>query len=85
MKYLILCPSDKRIIHISSTLNYNKVGGLILDSGLQIAPGISVVRAVEFVPDYVEAEKYCYVNNQYVINENYVAPTEIVEEEKVNY
>lgn len=72
MKYLILCPSDKRIMHISSTLNYNKVGGLILDSGLQIAPGISEVRTVEFVPDYVETEKYCYVNGGYVVNESYI-------------
>ena len=61
MKYLILCPSDKRIIHISSTLDYNKVGGLILDSGLHIAPNICEVEKVNDIPDYVEIEKYCYI------------------------
>jgi hypothetical protein len=81
MKYLILCPSDKRIIHISTTLNFNSVGGLILDNGLQIVPNICEVEVVGAVPEYVEVEKYCYVNNEYVINENYVEPTEIVEEE----
>lgn len=72
MKYLILCPSDKRIIHISTTLNFNNVGGLILDSGLQIVPGISETAYVEFVPEYVETEKYCYVNGRYVVNESYI-------------
>lgn len=71
MKYLILCPSDKRIIHISTTLDYNEVGGLILDSGLQIVPGICEVAEVEEVPENIEIEKYCYVDSTYILNENY--------------
>ena len=72
MKYLILCPSDKRIIHISTTLEYNIVGGLILDSGLHVAPNICEVVEVEEVPNHIEVEKYCYVENEYVLNENYI-------------
>ena len=71
MKYLILSPSDKRIMHISTTLQYNKVGGLILDSGLHIAPNISEVAEVYDVPSYVEIEKYLFVNGEYVLNPNY--------------
>ena len=70
MKYLILCPSDKRIMHISSTLDYNKVGGLILDSGLHIAPNIAEVVGVDYVPSYVEPEKYLYKNG-FVLNPDY--------------
>ena len=70
MKYLILCPSDKRIMHISSTLDYNKVGGLILDSGLHIAPNIAEVVTVSEVPEYVEVEKYLYKDG-FVLNPNY--------------
>lgn len=72
MKYLILCPSDKRIIHISSTLDYNKVGGLILDSGLHIAPNICEVETIDYIPDYVEVEKYCYIDGKFIENENYI-------------
>ena len=79
MKYLILCPSDKRIIHISTTLEYNIVGGLVLDSGLHVAPNICEVAQVEEVPNHIEVEKYCYVGNKYVLNENY-----IVDDEKTN-
>ena len=71
MKYLILCPSDKRIMHISTTLQYNKVGGLILDSGLHIAPNIAEVAEVYGVSSYVEIEKYLFVNGEYVLNPNY--------------
>lgn len=77
MKYLILCPSDKRIMHISSTLNYNKVGGLILDSGLHIAPNIAEFVTVNEVPEYVEVEKYCYINGTFVLNKNYEEEKEV--------
>ena len=70
MKYLILCPSDKRIMHISTTLNYNKVGGLVLDNGLHIAPNIAEVVGVDYVPNYVEVEKYLYKNG-FVLNPDY--------------
>lgn len=76
MKYLILCPSDKRIIHISTTLKHNKVGGLILDTGLHIAPNICEVATVENIPPHIEVEKYCYVKGEYVENENYIEETE---------
>lgn len=79
MKYLILCPSDKRIMHISTTLNYNKVGGLILDSGLHIAPNIAEVVIVNEIPSNVEIEKYCFVNNTFILNENYIEVTEAQE------
>ena len=82
MKYLILSPSDKRIMHISTTLQYNKVGGLILDSGLQIAPNISEVAEVYDVPSYVEIEKYLFVNGEYVLNPNY--ENEVKENEEEN-
>jgi hypothetical protein len=72
MKYLILCPSDKRIIHISTSLEYNKIGGLILDTGLQIAPSICEVAEVDDVPSSIEVEKYCYIDNNYILNENYI-------------
>lgn len=81
MKYLILCPSDKRIMHISSTLDYNKVGGLVLDNGLHIAPGIAEVAEVEEVPEYVEVEKYLYVDGEFVINPNYEVEEETTEEQ----
>jgi hypothetical protein len=71
MKYLILAKNDKRIIHISNTLSYNKVGGLILDSGLQIVPGICDVAEVQDVPSEIITEKFYYINNEYVINPNY--------------
>lgn len=82
MKYLILCPSDKRIMHISTTLQYNKVGGLILDSGLHIAPNIAEVAEVNDVPSYVEIEKYLFVNGEYVLNPNY--ENEVKEDEEEN-
>lgn len=72
MKYLILCPTDKRIMHISSTLDYNKVGGLVLDNGLHIAPGIAEVAGVDYVPEYVEPEKYLYKNGKFLENPNYI-------------
>lgn len=80
MKYLILSPSDKRIMHISTTLQYNKVGGLILDSGLHIAPNIAKVAEVYDVPTYVEIEKYLFVDGEYVINPNY--ENEVIENEE---
>ena len=75
--YLILEPEYKRIMHISKTLDYNSVGGYVLDSGLHIVKGISEAVEVDEIPDYVEVEKYCYINNEFVYNINYV---EFVEE-----
>lgn len=72
--YLILAPEDKRIMHISKTLDYNIFGGYVLDNGLHIVKGISEAVEVEEVPEYVEVEKYCYINNEFVINENYIDP-----------
>ena len=70
--YLILAPEDKRIIHISKTLDYNSVGGYVLDSGLHIAKGISEAVEVKEIPSNVEVEKYCYIDNEFVYNINYV-------------
>jgi hypothetical protein len=72
MKYLILCPTDKRIMHISTTLDYNKVGGLVLDNGLHIAPGIAEVAEVSNVPEYVSEEKYLYKDGKFIENPNYI-------------
>ena len=68
MKYLILCPEDKRIIHISNSLGYEPNGNLILSSGLRVAAGIAEVAEVEEVPVEVEPEKYCFVDNAFVMN-----------------
>ena len=71
MKYLILSKKDKRIMHISDTLSYNKSGVLILDNELHIAPNFCIVVEVDKVPEWVEPEKYCYINNEYLLNEQY--------------
>ena len=71
MKYLILCPEDKRIIYISTSLEYNKLGGLILDSGIQVAPNVCEVEQVLEIPENIEVEKYCYIHGKYVLNENF--------------
>ena len=68
MKYLILCPEDKRIIHISNSLGYEANGNLILSSGLRVAAGIAEVAEVESVPAEVKIEKYCYADGEFVIN-----------------
>lgn len=74
MKYLILCPDDKRIIHISTSMGYEKNGNLILSSGLRVAAGIAEVVEVETVPIEVEPEKYCYVNGEFVLNPHWIDP-----------
>ena len=70
--YLILEPISKRIMHFSKTLDYNSVGGFVLDSGLHIAKGISEAVEVKEIPSHVEVEKYCYINNEFVYNIDYV-------------
>ena len=69
--YLILAPGDKRIMHISKTLDYNFFGGYVLDSGLHIVKGISEAVEVDEILPYVEPEKYCYINNEFVYNVYY--------------
>ena len=70
--YLILALDDKRIMHFSKTLDYNSVGGYVLDSGLNIVKGISEAVEVKEIPSHVEVEKYCYINNEFVYNIDYV-------------
>jgi hypothetical protein len=76
--FLILEPESKRIMHTSTTLDYNMFGGYILDSGLHIVKGISEAVEVKEIPEYVEEEKYCYIGGEFVINENYEEPVEPV-------
>ena len=72
MKYLILCPSDKRIMHISDSLGYEPNGNLILSSGIRVAVGIAEVAEVEVVPPEVETEKYCYVDSEFISNPEWI-------------
>ena len=66
MKYLILCPTDKRIVLTSTTIDYDSIGSLILDTGVYVAPGISELISVEDIPEYIEPEKWCYVDGKYI-------------------
>lgn len=68
MKYLILCPEDKRIVHISNTIGYESNGNFILSSGIRVAKGISELIEVEEVPAGVKPEKYLYINGEFVEN-----------------
>lgn len=80
MKYLILCPFDKRIIFISKTINYDAFGNILLDTGIYVAKGIADIVEVNDIPGFVEEEKYCYIDGEYV---EYIEPVfEIVEDEK---
>jgi hypothetical protein len=74
MKYLILCPDDKRIMHISNSLGYESNGNLILSSSLRVAAGIAEVAEVETVPAEVKPEKYCYVDGSFVLNPEWTEP-----------
>ena len=75
--YLILALDDKKIMHISTTLDYDMFEGYVIDSGLHIVKGISEAVEVDEIPSNVEVEKYCYINNEFVENVNYV---EFIEE-----
>lgn len=68
MKYLILCPEDKRIIHISDTIAYEKNGNFILSSGIRVAKNIAEIAEVEEVSAGVKPEKYLYINGEFVEN-----------------
>lgn len=77
MKYLILAPTDKRIIHISDDLGYQSNGNYLINNGrLAIPPSICELATVDSVPDNVEPEKYCYINNAFVENPNWSEPVE---------
>ena len=79
--YLILALDDKKIMHISTTLDYDMFEGYVIDSGLHIVKGISEAVEVDEIPSNVEVEKYCYINNEFVENVNYV---EFIEENHRN-
>lgn len=72
--YLILCPTDKRIMHISKTIDYEANGNYILDSNIRVLKTIAECEHVETVPDYVKIEKYLYVNGEFVVNPEYTEP-----------
>lgn len=77
MKYLILAPTDKRIIHISDDLGYQSNGNYLINNGrLAIPPSICELVTVDNVPDGVEPEKYCYIDNAFVENPNWSEPVE---------
>ena len=72
MKYLILNPVDKRIMHISTTISYMKNRGCVIDTGLRIAPNIFEVVAVSSVPEDVCKNKYFFIDNDFVLDEKYL-------------
>ena len=72
MKYLILNPVDKRIMHISTTISYMKNRGCIIDTGLRIAPNIFEVVAVINVPEDVCKNKYFFIDNDFILDETYL-------------
>lgn len=77
MKYLILAPTDKRIIHISDDLGYQSNGNYLINNGrLAIPPSICELATVDSVPDNVEPEKSCYIDNAFVENPNWSEPVE---------
>lgn len=83
--YLILCPSDKRIMHISTTIDYESNGNFILDNDLRVLATIAECVQVDSVPDYVEVEKYLYVNGEFVENPNYIDYIAELEEKAAAY
>lgn len=69
MKYLILDPETKRIIFISDTIRDNEIGGTILDSGINIAPGIAqIIEYQDELPEGIVPEKYLYKDGVFELN-----------------
>ena len=68
--YLII-NNEKRILFISTTIEYNVFGGYILDSNLQVDKSIGTVVFVEKIPDGVKPKYYYYKDNQFIFDENY--------------
>lgn len=77
MKYVILAMDDKRIIHLSDDLGYQSNGNYLINNGtIAIPPSICEMVMVDSVPDNVEPEKYCYIDNTFVENPNWSEPVE---------
>lgn len=76
--------NENAIVHISETLN-RQVGNnyyLINNDSIAIPPQfVKDVFEVEEIPEGVEAEKYCYTENEgFYKNPNYVEPPASTEE-----
>lgn len=75
MAYLILATDDKRIVHISNSLDHQSNGNYLINNGtLAIPPSICTLVEVNTVPDGVELEKWCYIDGQFVPNPNWREP-----------
>lgn len=84
MAYLILALDDKRILHISATLDYQDNGNYLIHNGtLAIPPSICELAEVAAVPDGVEPEKWCYIGGEFSPNPNWQEPEEPIDVERV--
>lgn len=82
MKYLILAPEDGRVLHISDDIGYQENGNYLINGGmLAIPPTICHMVEVEQVPTGVEPERYCYVDGEFIINEDWVEPDAMTPDE----
>lgn len=71
--YIITVNKDKRITNISTSIEYETNGNIILDNGTQIGCFKEVkVHEVEEIPEGVTVEKYCYTEGEgFYKNPNY--------------
>lgn len=69
--YLILNKVDRRIMFISQTINYDVFNNYVIDSGLHINKTIVSSEEVDRIPEEVIPKYYCYINNEFVFDENY--------------
>lgn len=75
MKYVLLAPEDKRVLHISNDLAYQDNGNYLVDNGtLAIPQSICEMHEVGSLPANVEPEKWCYINGQFAPNPNWREP-----------
>lgn len=72
----IVTDFKNKIIALSTTIDYESNGNVLLDDNTGIAaPCIKGVFEVENIPENIVAEKYCYTEEKgFYINENYVEP-----------
>lgn len=75
MPYLFLPKNDKRILHISSDLDYQPNGNYLINEGtIAIPPSIVDMIEVDSIPESVETEKWSYIDGEFVYT--WVEPSE---------
>ena len=80
MKHLLLNHAGV-VLHISDTIGYQSNGNPLVDHGTLAYAAILVDRVfeVDSVPQGVTAQRYCFVDGDFVPNPNWVEPAEPVD------